>query len=362
MRIGILTYHRSQNYGAQLQTYALQKFIKNQGHDVYIIDYWPEYHKNLYKNKYFNFNCFRKLKFINRFKYVASSIILSILSYIRRYRTNSFAEKKFHLCEFSSCMKYDIVIYGSDQIWRKQHTDICPGFNPIYFGEGYNGIKISYAASMGFVEVNSESDINFLRFSLSKYKAISVRENDLYDLISGIVKIPLHVVCDPVFLLNKDQWSPLIKSVNESPYILVYNIANIDDIDEYAKFIKSKTGYKIIEFKGYVDKFKKSSDIFYTADSSKFLSYLINAEYVVTSSFHGVALSLYFEKEFYFKSTEYLSNRTLFLLEKFNLLDRYIIDLKFFNCKNKINYAKTRIELSEYSNKSKLWLIDNINN
>ena len=40
MKIGILTFHRAHNYGAVLQTYGLQEYIKQLGHDVYIIDLW----------------------------------------------------------------------------------------------------------------------------------------------------------------------------------------------------------------------------------------------------------------------------------------------------------------------------------
>jgi hypothetical protein len=43
LKIGILTFHRVYNYGAVLQSYALQKVIKQLGYDVEIIDYWCDY-------------------------------------------------------------------------------------------------------------------------------------------------------------------------------------------------------------------------------------------------------------------------------------------------------------------------------
>ena len=48
MKIGILTYHRSHNYGALLQAIALRKVLSDMGHVVTFIDYWPAYHKHLY--------------------------------------------------------------------------------------------------------------------------------------------------------------------------------------------------------------------------------------------------------------------------------------------------------------------------
>ena len=38
-KIGILTFHRAENFGAVLQAYALQQYVTNLGYDVEIIDY-----------------------------------------------------------------------------------------------------------------------------------------------------------------------------------------------------------------------------------------------------------------------------------------------------------------------------------
>lgn len=43
MRIGILTFHCAHNYGAMLQCYALQEYLKGRGDEVYVIDYRPDY-------------------------------------------------------------------------------------------------------------------------------------------------------------------------------------------------------------------------------------------------------------------------------------------------------------------------------
>ena len=48
MKIGILTYHRSHNYGALLQAIATRIVLKKMGHDAYYIDYWPDYHRRMY--------------------------------------------------------------------------------------------------------------------------------------------------------------------------------------------------------------------------------------------------------------------------------------------------------------------------
>ena len=48
MKIGILTYHRSHNYGALLQGIALKEVLVRLGHQVTFIDYWPAYHRHIY--------------------------------------------------------------------------------------------------------------------------------------------------------------------------------------------------------------------------------------------------------------------------------------------------------------------------
>ena len=46
MKIGILTYHRSHNYGALLQAIALRKVLADMGHQVTYIVYWPNYQQH----------------------------------------------------------------------------------------------------------------------------------------------------------------------------------------------------------------------------------------------------------------------------------------------------------------------------
>ena len=65
MRIGILTYHRAINYGAILQSYALQTYLEQRGFDASLVDYWPYYHKAIYK--IFNFQYFIGLPFKVRY-------------------------------------------------------------------------------------------------------------------------------------------------------------------------------------------------------------------------------------------------------------------------------------------------------
>ena len=49
-KVGILTYHKAINYGANLQAVALRTVLENLGAEAFFYDYYPDYHKRLYEN------------------------------------------------------------------------------------------------------------------------------------------------------------------------------------------------------------------------------------------------------------------------------------------------------------------------
>lgn len=358
MTIGILTYHRSQNYGAQLQVFALKNFLTSLGNKVCIIDYWPKYHQSLYKTNFFAIKEFKRRSTVNKLKYFFHASYLSVLAMIRNYKTNRFALKYLNL-NTSKC--YDVIIYGSDQIWRKQHIYPCEDYNSIYFGDDSftSKYKIAYAASMGKIEASCKEDFDFLQLSMNNFSAISVREKDLQQFMRESFHINPHLVCDPVFLLSKELWSSLIdKNKDCGNYILMYNIARVENLEKIAVHLSKKYNLPIIEFKGYVDKFNLSTGIRFTGDAKEFINCLHNANIVVTSSFHGVALSLCFEKNFYFASTSELSNRTESLLDIVNLKERNLSTKKLEDCdfSKNINYGIVSIEVATYALESRNWL------
>ena len=49
MKVGVITFQQSNNYGAILQSYALQKQIDKLGHEAELIDYQCNYISKPYK-------------------------------------------------------------------------------------------------------------------------------------------------------------------------------------------------------------------------------------------------------------------------------------------------------------------------
>ena len=47
MKIGIITFQKSKNYGGVLQAYALYTRLKQLGYSVEMVDYWPTYRDSM---------------------------------------------------------------------------------------------------------------------------------------------------------------------------------------------------------------------------------------------------------------------------------------------------------------------------
>ncbi|MDL2306173.1 polysaccharide pyruvyl transferase family protein [Bacteroides sp. OttesenSCG-928-D19] len=332
MKIGILTYHRAENYGALLQAYALKTHLEKTMENVSFVDYWPIYHFEHYK--IFSKKKFCSLNLRGRIAYFVHFILWGTRKYIRKYKLSKFMKTYLsisgnikYVTEQDICKEFDIVIYGSDQIWRKQNIHDCKNYNPWYFGS--NNIqahrKIVYAGSMGVIEVE-DADKSFLIGHMNNFAAISVREEDLQILLN---KLDFHpqLVIDPVFLLSKEDWEKLVMRQPKLPntkYILFYNLLNTSESEQLANSLQEKLKLPVKEINmklafNCLNKKKIS-----TASVEEFIQLIYNAEFVITNSFHGVAFSIIFKKQFYAVGMREKSSRAQSLLNLAGLDDRYI--------------------------------------
>jgi hypothetical protein len=329
MKIGILTYHRAENYGALLQAYALSTFMKNQGHAVTFIDYWPEYHVEHYR--VFSLQRFKKLSSVGKVVYILTIPIWATPRLLRKSRLERFMHK--NLCikkriayskDDDMTQEYDVAIYGSDQIWRRQ--DIHNNeFNNWYFGSD-NVIarkKITYAASMGIIDTTPSEDVMIQKL-LKTYNALSVREKDLQDYLTKL-GYNSSLVIDPVFLLNKEEWGQLFKSHQGGDYILFYNLLRTEESIRFAEALSHSTGLPIKEINMEYRVSNAFSNRYYACASlERFLQMIEGATYIVSSSFHGVAFSLIFEKQFWAVGMRERSSRAVTLLNSAGIPERYI--------------------------------------
>jgi len=371
MNIFTVTCHNVYNYGASLQAYALQYYLKLQGYEIKIIDYRPDYLDWHYKLSWWvpsnsKYNRYIKSNPIFRAVYVILRFF-SELMYISRY----FAFKRFnekHLIltkkckninEINSlCKNINILITGSDQVWNSCTLD--NGLDPVFylnFGEKKSK-RISYAASFGSDRINEEraSDIRRMLLIIDD---ISVRESTGINVLHEL-GLKGKVVCDPVFLLNKNEWSNLYTNTKlEDKYMLIYNLGPENHkLITAAKRIKEETGYSIISVRGN-SSISCDREI-RNAGPADFISLLSNAEFILTNSFHATAFSIIFNKKFYCFTNEKGKTRTriIDILSRFSLNDRLNPQEPAYE--RLIDYNKINKDLDTYITQSKNWLHDSL--
>lgn len=361
MNIGILTFHCAHNYGAVLQCYALQETLKSMGHDVEVIDYRPHYLIDVYKR-----NVFHRIWSKNPLILVKKMFHELLITKERKNRSTAFdnfiAEK---LCLSEPIQGkdipsvYDAYIIGSDQVWN---PNITKGFDDIYFGHFKfpKGKRkyISYAVSMEVESLKAEYE-TYIKKQLLNFDAISVREKYLQKLLEPLTHKHIELVIDPTLLISKQAWNKLVtKPFVNGKYVLVYFTRIDNSAVTLAKCIADKIGAKVIKISATLhyklNKYEGSSP-------EMFVSLIKYAECVVTTSFHGTAFSLIFNKPFYYiKLHDNKNTRVLSLLSLLNLQDRAIIPNVGVEFKE-INYGEANTILSEMRQKSIKYITNALN-
>lgn len=318
MKIGILTFHRAHNYGAVLQAFALQEYLRTRGYDVEIIDYRQPYIEKVYK-------CFSLKRCISKNPLVCLLKLKNELNLYTKRRQKKLYFKRFR-CKYLKIsdrpvynikeipQTFDIYLHGSDQIWNKK---LLGGYDMIYFG-GYKthkfSLKASYAASFEDKEIEDRDKLLFKR-GLSLLDYVSVREEKLIDRIQPLTTKKIVSVIDPTLLAPIDIWNNMIHPVNDKHYLLTYvvGIKNKEKVRDCAYFIHKKTGLPIVS----VNELSPSPE--------DFVSYIKFADYIISDSFHATVFSILYEKDFYTVASGTSSDvRFTELLKALSIEDRII--------------------------------------
>ena len=285
MDFNIITFHRSINFGAALQAFALQMFIKKCGYSVGVFDYLKPTAKqssNTFRSKVSTvLDCFINDENANQ---------------ERKKCYNEFLQNYFNLNHDTNC---NVFITGSDQVWNTGDS-----FDPMYFLQFLDEsiYKASYAASMSKAEIQKGKETIFKKY-LNDLDDISVRETHLKECIEQYTAKPIHVHLDPTLLHDKNFYLEFALPVKNIPdrFILVYILHIPKNGNSLLKWLKKETGAKIVllDSTGKVGLFLKNDLVINNIGPQEFLWLFKNAESIVTTSFHGTCFSIIFEKEFY---------------------------------------------------------------
>ena len=375
MKIGIMTFWWSNdNYGQLLQCYALQKYLRDAGHDAYLIRYNPSEdgtsvtppHRKLVKA----LNPVRLSRYIN-YKIRARKIAeerrvhdRGFFNFRERYIAQS--EKIYGSYQElkDSPPEADCYIVGSDQVWNFSFygSDLkykLPVIHAYFLDFGSPDVKrMSYAASWS-VDFLSKELIEEIKPLLQKFSYVSVREEHGIELCRQCGRDNAQWVCDPTLLLTPEKYRSLYQSEGGHPpitgrYLFLYMLANshrfdIQKVYDFAK--KKKLQVVYVTGNGVLDKREKCF-----ATIPEWLSLVDNAEYVVTNSFHCCVFSILFRKQFGVVSLKgklsgmntrmeslfkQLKIEPRWLQEDFSVLDReYKIDLRSMSDNNEILISK----------------------
>lgn len=321
MTIGILTMHRVVNYGSALQTYALQRFLNEKGFESEIIDFVFTNNPHGLKNW---LRYFIKRNFIGSIKFRRF--------WEENYMLSKQCYKTKEELSDTSC-KYDIYLTGSDQVWNPNHNgdELTFMFD---FIKSPTAIKVSYASSFSTSAIPQRMEKKYSEL-LSLYSAISVREEKAVALIKRLTGKEAAWVCDPTLLVDKEAWTELAKKGRlkiKKPYVLFYILTYAynpyPEIEHIIQQVQEKyKGCKFVFLNGKVsDRRRHNSVVINNLSPYEFISLIENAEFVVTTSFHGTAFAINFRKPFYsiIQSNLLLDDRMYSLLHRLGLDNRAV--------------------------------------
>ena len=335
MKIGLLTYHNSTNYGAVLQCYATCRALKELGHEVEIINFCQDEKKS---SRSFMF--YFKVK--NFFRFMGE-----------RYPKLSDPIDNIEILK-KKVMNYDCLMVGSDQVWNPQIA--CDKLEAYFLNFGSEVMKrVSYASSFGIGEWPEEKNdlVPIIKQSLSRFNAISVREETGKQIIADKFGLSSEVVLDPT-LLHRG-YAELTGEVVPNHSIICYLLNRSKKQLEKVKHLASLLGMKprMMSTIHYVKGFTYT----YPPSIENWLRYIAGAEFVVTDSFHGLAFSLIYNKQFVVISPNNGKNsRLLDLLKLVGLENRHFFDDEDvpYNelISEKINYTEVNKRLDKMREKS----------
>lgn len=354
-KIGILTYHKSINYGSVLQAWALQKVLQQYGYNVEIIDYEPLSYKEQYSLYAPLSNVKNLCKNILRIpinKYKKRQV-----QFFSQFRNNelNISKEFFTYNTFTKGIEnaYDCIICGSDQIWNV-HAKDC---DDVFFLPNIQTKKIAYAVSINNTDFSETRCNDDMKSWIKDFQFLSCRETTGSEKIYNFIdkEKQVYSTLDPTLLHYQSDYNEIVSPrIIENQYVFLYKVwSGMDGFKMAANLgrrlkmpvytlLLAKSVLRLVRIeKNGIKVIKKETS------PKDYLSLIKYASYVMTDSFHGTAFSLVFEKpivcvkEKRQDGSEKQDERIMCLLQFVGLEDRYIPinNINSLNLEKKIDYT-----------------------
>lgn len=308
-KIALLNFPLDNNFGGNLQRYALMRVLNEMGYDVTHLSTQFQFEDNCSAFK--RITSYIKYKFglypsnyipawIRQSKYKKG--LKAIMPFYNRYikHTNPIYNYE-NLCAYQD---FDIYLVGSDQVWRRSMNGFFP-YTAMFFDfiKQPDKRKIAYGISLGTTENElSEEDLQEVTPLYKKFYATSVRENTALSLFEqyGWTSPVAQAVLDPTLLLNKAVYNEIIsdgRTRNPNGHIFCYVL---DFTKEKERMIRQTA--RDLGGKTYMCSLEDNTSI------GQWLRNIRDAKYVITDSYHGVLFSIIFNRPFLFLENQRRGN------------------------------------------------------
>ena len=314
MRIGVVTFYWAQdNYGQLLQAYALQRYLREAGHEAFVIRYRRDYD---YIRPPFLLRACKALNPVKLYNYLAGRwrqrrAEQDLAAHPRGFDEFRARYLQFSPREYSSWTELqadppeaDAYIVGSDQMWnfggeqaelRRVRRLVHANFLDFGAAEVH---RLSYAASWSVQSLRPEL-IEEIRPLLAKFDYVSVREKKGVELCAQCGRPDAEWVPDPTFLLEPERYRELYRAehvqVPQRPYLLLYMLANgysfpVEKAYEWAE----AHGMDVVFVTGNSELTSKAAYL----TIPEWLGYVDGAAAVLTNSFHCAVFATQFRRPF----------------------------------------------------------------
>ncbi|MBO7520138.1 MAG: polysaccharide pyruvyl transferase family protein [Clostridia bacterium] len=353
MKIGILTHHSINNFGAFLQCWALQEKLKSlfPNDEVFVINYIIPKQNIINIGGFFRF-------------YPGSETVKSWLNKItqpsifaKNRKEHLNLTKKVYNANQINSLNLDCIVIGSDEVWN--YLD-GKGFSLVKFSGGLSAKRIvAYAPSTG--KADGANVPEQVKIAMRGFTALSARDKGAQELCEKVLgKTPV-LVCDPTFLTPTPEIDNVkIKKLTEKPYVLFYYCNGIPkDLKEKIIASAKEKGYEVLGA-GEYDKLYSQMSV--KLNPFEWAELFKRARYVYTGTFHGVVFSILNKKSFrVFASIESRVKKIDALLSQFGIENRSLTansDLSEFDM---IDYDKVYKYIENLRQTSSEFLLNSVN-
>lgn len=337
-KVAIVNRTNLKNYGSVLQVYALYEAVKKLGYDAEVIWEQGSLSRNydFRPNKIISTGCkllthpkllkstFSSVRYVQQ-HVISEQTIQMFDAFVDSYIKRTFYPPKM-MKQRKVGRMYDKFICGSDQIWCTTTLYVDP---LMYLRFAPKEKRIAYAPSLGRDYIPDFNKREMKRYIMD-IPNVSVRESMGQKLIRELTGLNIPVVLDPTLLIEKTCWDS-VKAVQtgNSDYVLCYFLSTPTKetqlkLLEYIKQINKP----VIGLNSRLEYLEGHVQIVYPdCGPQEFISFIENANCVMTDSYHGMLFSITYQKQFWSIEREYgefdQSSRQLSILNMLGLENRY---------------------------------------